>query len=252
MENVRKRVSVDVHSYWEGRYGAARKIASPNFKKLTIFNENAVAIEMHPKSIKLDKPIIIGMAVLDISKIIMFDFHYNFMKEKYGERCLLAYTDTDSFVYELSGINFYNEMKLHPEKFDTSEFSENNPYGIIRQNMKVAGIMKDELNGSIMIEFIGLRAKMYSIISQSNVNIKKAKGVKTNVLKNDITHDDYLSCIQDNSFVLHKYQNSIRSKLHQVFTIRQRKVALSGADDKRCILLDNITTLPWGYKQHQS
>lgn len=97
MENVRKRVDVNIHSYWHGRYGAARKIASPNFKKLTIFSEDVVAIEMHPKFIKLNKPIIIGMVVLDISKIFMYDFHYNFMKEKYGEQCTLAYTDTGQF-----------------------------------------------------------------------------------------------------------------------------------------------------------
>lgn len=107
MENVRKRVKIDIHSYWEGRYGAARKIASPNFKKLSIFSEDVVAIEMQHKSIKLDKPIIIGMAVLDISKVWMYDFHYNFMKEKYAERCILAYTDTDSFVYQLLEIDFY-------------------------------------------------------------------------------------------------------------------------------------------------
>lgn len=143
-------------------------------------------------------------------------------------------------------------MRTYPEKFDTSDYSENNPYGIIRQNKKRAGLMKDELNGTCMIEFIGLRAKMYSIISQSNVNIKKAKGVKTYILKNEITHDDYFRCIQDNSYVLHRSQNLIRSKLHQVFTIRQTKAALSGADDKRCILLDNVSTLPWGYRQHQN
>lgn len=248
MENVRKRVDITLCTDWSGRYGANNMIASPNFKKLKIFNENVVAIEMHPKEIQLNKPIAIGMTVLDISKLSMYDFHYNFMKHNYGTQCDLLYTDTDSFIYQLHEIDFYEEMKLYPERFDTSDYPDNNSYNIIRQNKKVPGLMKDENNGNCLIEFIGLRSKMYSMIVKSKGNIKKAKGVKRNVLNKSITHNDFYKCIQDNCSRLYRSQNSIRSKIHQVFTITQTKLVLSGNDDKRQILADNITTKPWGYR----
>lgn len=246
MENVRSRVDIKIKSAWHGRYGAAQLIARPNFKKRTIFSENCVAIEMEKTSIKMDKPIAIGMCVLDISKVVMCEFHYDHMKQKYHENVEILYTDTDSFVYRIECEDYYSDMNEDLHLYDTSDFPLENIYNIPRTNKKVPGLMKDENNGKCMTEFVGLRSKMYSVRVDKKDAMKKAKGVKKYVLNKKINFNDYLDCIFKNCIIAHD-QNSIRSKSHQVFTIQQKKIALSGKDDKRYILENGITTLPWGH-----
>lgn len=92
MENVRLRSDIRLKSYWNGRYGARNLIAHPCYKKCTVFDENLVAIELRKESILMDKPIIIGMAILDLSKIVMYDFHYNYMELKYKGNVEIIYT----------------------------------------------------------------------------------------------------------------------------------------------------------------
>jgi len=113
-------------------------------------------------------------------------------------------------------------------------------------NKKVIGLMKDELNGEI-ISFVGLRAKMYAYLLHTEETVKKANWVKKSA-SNQITFDDYKNCLL-NSEILEKTQNLITSKKHEVYSIRQTKIALSSNDDKRCIQSDDIKTLPWGYKK---
>lgn len=252
MENLRKRVDINLKTEWEGRYGARALISHPTFKRRTIFDEELVAIEMHKTQILMNKPIIIGMAILDISKVVMLDFHYNYMKPKYGVNCEVLYTDTDSFVYEIFCNDFYQDIKDDISKYDTSDYPPNNVYGIELKNKKVPGLMKDEANGKCITEFVGLRSKMYSIRIAGKDAIKKSKGVKKYVLTNKITFDDYLACITNNC-TYNATQNSIRSIRHMVFTIEQNKISLSPFDDKRRILLEvnpnisAIQTLPWGH-----
>lgn len=247
MENLRSRVDIKLKTYWYGRYGAANLFAKPNFKKMKIFDSELVAIEMSQTELKMDKPIVIGMSVLDISKVVMCEFHYDYMKPKYGENVEVLYTDTDSFIYRIICEDFYNDMKEDLNKYDTSDFDKDNIYNISRVNKKVPGLMKDELNGKCMIEFVGLRSKMYSIrVNKKKVEIKKAKGVKNYVLKKSICFNDYLACL-DTNCEISRDQNSIRSKNHIVYTIKQKKKVLSGRDDKRHILSDGIRTLPHGH-----
>lgn len=246
MENLRNRVDVRLKTKWEGRYGAAEFIAQPNFKRRKIFSENLVAIEMLKTEILMDKPLVIGMSVLDISKVVMCDFHYNYMKPKYGEDVRILYTDTDSFIYTICCDDFYNDMKADIHKYDTSDYADKNAYKMPQVNKKVPGLMKDENNGKCMTEFVGLRAKMYSIRVDNKDAIKKAKGVKKYVLNKKICFDDYLRCIRNNCTIT-ETQNTIRSKNHTVFTIEQSKIALSPLDDKRKILSNGIDTLPYGH-----
>lgn len=247
MENMRTRVDIKLKTYWHGRYGAAELIAKPHFKRVKIFDENLVAIEMSQSELNMNKPVVIGMSVLDISKVVMCDFHYNYMKPKYGENVEVLYTDTDSFIYKILCDDFYADMKKDVRhKYDTSDYAVNNVYEMPRENKKVPGLMKDENNGKIMTEFVGLRSKMYSVRVNNQDAIKKAKGVKKYVLKKSICFDDYLTCIQTNC-IISLDQNSIRSKNHVVYTITQKKIALSGKDDKRYILPDGIKTLPHGH-----
>lgn len=247
MENVRNRREIKLRCSWEGRYGVRNMIASPNFKKSTVFSEQLVAIEMMKTEVFLNKPIIIGMAVLDISKLVMVEFHYDYMKPKYGNRCELAYTDTDSYVYHISNIdNFYSDMKSDIHLYDTSDYAVDNSYSIPHVNKKVPGLMKDELCGQCCTEFVGLRSKMYAIRVQGQDRIKKAKGVKAYVLKKKISFENYLDCIRQNCTLTHT-QNTIRSKDHHVHSIQQKRLTLNPHDDKRFIEEDNIHTLPWGH-----
>ena len=143
MENTRKHVNVKLVQRWENRYGCEDFISRPNFKNLTIFDENFVAVQLHQSEVKIDKPIYIGLCVLDLSKTLMYRFHYDFMMSKIGEDKLkLLYMDTDSMVYQIRGTDIYQIMKDNIEEFDTSDFPENNKCGLPRANKKVLGLMK--------------------------------------------------------------------------------------------------------------
>ncbi|KRT85550.1 hypothetical protein AMK59_2282, partial [Oryctes borbonicus] len=181
MENVRLRRDIKLVGKWQGRYGAEALISRPNFKCSTVFNENLVAIELTRTEVVFDKPIYVGMCVLDISKTILYEFHYNYMKNAYGSLCKLCYTDTDSLIYSIETADVYADIKENIVRFDTSDYSENNVYGMPRVNKKVPGLMKNEGAGKLLLEFVGLRAKMYACRFEDSCT-KKAKGVKSYVV----------------------------------------------------------------------
>lgn len=248
MENLRLRVDIKLVSKWDGRYGARALISKPNFKCCKIFDEKLVAIELHNTHILMNKPIIVGMSILDLSKVTMYTFLYDFLKPKYGDHIQILYTDTDSFIMCIETEDFYKDMKNDLKMYDTSDYPMNNIYGIPRVNKKIPGLFKDELNSEIMTDFVGLRAKCYAVRSRGcEEKMKKAKGVKKNVLKREITFDDYIDCIKNNCTVV-RTQNTIRSKMHNVYSIQQKKVALSPHDDKRYLIKpNNIDTYAWGH-----
>ena len=170
-------------------------IAKPNFHSRSIFDENVVAIQLARTEITIQKPIYVGLSVLEISKTIIYDFHYSYMRKRVGNRSKLLYTDTDSLMYEIQGVNMYDIMKEDIYIFDTSDYPEDNHFGLPRMNKKVIGLIKDECNGNIMTEFIGLRSKMYSVLIQNEKPIKKSKGVKSLVVKTTITFENYRDCL---------------------------------------------------------
>ncbi|KMQ88030.1 hypothetical protein RF55_12555 [Lasius niger] len=153
------------------------------------------------------------------------------------------YTDTDSLIYHIECEDVYENIKRDIARFDTSDYAVNNAYGIPLVNKKIPGLMKDENNGTIMNEFVGLRAKMYALRVDGKNDTKKVKGVKSNVVARTITFDDYTRCLHD-EIEMTRQQSCIRSKLHKVYTIREIKIALSLYDDKRYIVPDSIDTLP--------
>ncbi|XP_071628361.1 uncharacterized protein [Temnothorax longispinosus] len=247
MENVRNHVDVRLLTNWDGRYGAEVMIAKPNFHSRSVFSENLAAIEMRKLEIKFNKPIYVGMCILDISKTCLYKFHHEYMLPLYRDKCKVMYT-TDSLIYHVECDDVYETMKSDIDKFDTSDYAIYNAYDIPLENKKVPGLMKDENNGAIMTEFVGLRAKMYALKVDGKKDTKKAKGVKSNVVARTITFDDYTRCLKD-EIEMTRQQFCIRSKLHEVHTIRETKIALSPYDDKRYIIPDSIDTLPWGHYQ---
>jgi len=246
MENVRNHVNVRLLTRWEGRYGAEAMIAQPNFHSRSVFSENLIAIEMRKLEVKFNKPIYVGMCILDISKTCLYEFHHDYMLPMYHKKCKVMYTDTDSLIYLIECDDVYDIMKRDINRFDTSDYAVDNAYGFPLVNKKIPGLMKDENNGAIMTEFVGLRAKMYALRVDGKKDTKKVKGVKSNVVVKSITFDDYTRCLFDETELTRK-QSCIRSKLHEVYTISETKIALSPYDDKRYILPDSTDTLPWGH-----
>ena len=177
----------------------------------------------------------------------MYDFHYNYIKKKYRDKACLLFTDTDSLMYEIQTEDFYRDIGPDVERlFDTSNYSSDHASGIkAGVNKKVPGMFKDETGGKQVLEFVGLRAKLYSY-RMKHFEEKKCKGVKKNVVRKNITFGDYKKCLFDKK-EMYRTMNVIRSHKHEVFTEEVNKVALSCEDDKRIILEDGIHTLAYGY-----
>ena len=246
MENIRKRVDIKLVN---NRFSALRFAAKPNFESCTIFDENLIAIHMKRVKLLFDKRIYCGMSILDISKTLIFDFHYDYIKPKYQEKAKLLFTDTDSLCYEMETDDFFQDISADvKEKFDTSNFPKihpsNIPTGI---NKKVIGMMKDEAGGKIIEEFVGLRSKLYSVrMYEDKKEEKKCKGIKKSVIKKTITHQDYKDCLISGKKQM-RSMNIIRSYKHEIFTETVNKIALSANDDKRVIREDGIHTFAKGH-----
>jgi hypothetical protein len=174
MENVRDHVRAKICL---NEKEASRAIRSPRYKnRPTMFDNDYGFFELEKKKVFLNKPIIVGMCVLDLSKTIMYDFHYNFIQKKYGNKAKLLFTDTDSLVYEKTTNDVFEDMIDHKDLFDLSNF----PFGhkcYDITNKKTLAKMKLEIADKIITEFVGLRSKMYSLKIQDDIGKKTAKGI---------------------------------------------------------------------------
>ncbi|XP_031777343.1 uncharacterized protein LOC116415886 [Nasonia vitripennis] len=168
------------------------------------------------------------------------------MQKRVGDKAKLLYTDTDSLIYEVSDVDMYAVMKTDLHEFDTSDYPVDNQFNIPLVNKKIVGLMKDECNGNIMTEFVGLCSKMYSVKVQGQQPIKKAKGVKSLVVKSTIEFDDYIHCLRDKA-TISRQQKNIHSRLHVIRTEKEHKIALSPLNDKRYLIPGQTDTLPWGH-----
>ena len=189
MENIRNRVDIELVGNKEK--AKARKLAAkPNFRHCTIFDENLVAIHMKKIKLTFNKPVYLGMCILDLSKTLMYDFHYNYIKKKYGSKAKLLFTDTDSLCYVIETEAFLQGhfWGCGNAKFDTSKiFQRIIPSGIpVGLNKKVIGMFKDKCGGKVMQEFVGLRAKLYSYKMYKGQEQKRCKGVKQSVVRIEI------------------------------------------------------------------
>ena len=271
MENKRNHEDIRFVYEWDGRYGAGAMLSNPAFKRYTVFSDSMISVHMRQLEIYIDKPIYVGLTVLDLSKIKVYGFHYDFMKKRLGDQCKVLYMDTDSLIYEIKNVNIYDEIRENPKEFDTSNYPVDNPFGIVKYNKKVVGVMKDECAGRIINEFNGIRAKLYLIIHQrihqasitdeetmeiDEEAIMRGKGIKRHLLQNGriieyhsdslITPDDFRKCLFEKRFKS-VVQCNIRSKGHDVKTEQVEKVALSPYDEKRYLIPGHTDTYPWGH-----
>ena len=242
MENIRKRV--DVRLITDGKK-LLKMSSKPTFVCSKIFNENLVAVHKIKEVLTLNRPAYVGMCILDLSKTLMYDFHYNYIKQKYGDKAKLLFTDTDSLTYEIQTEDVYQDFWNDKDKFDNSDYPESSHY-FSKANKKVIGKFKDEAAGMPIKEFIGLRSKMYSYIKEDNKVEKTAKGIKKNIIKGNIKHEDYKKVLFKNEQMQHRMK-TIRSERHQLGSYEINKISLSCFDDKRYIAENGIKSLAYGH-----
>ena len=243
MENIRKRVDVRLVT---DEKKLLKLTSKPTYVSSKIFNENLVAVHKIKETLTLNRPAYVGMCILDLSKTLMYDFHYKYIKEMYGNKAKLLFTDTDSLTYEIEAKDVYKDFFKDKDKFDNSDYPEYSPF-YYKTNKKVIGKFKDESAGIPIIEFIGLRSKMYSYIKDNQKGGKTAKGIKKNVIKNNIIHDDYKETLFNDKQMYHKMK-TIRSENHQLGSYELNKVSLSCFDDKRYIHKNGINSYAYGHK----
>ena len=160
MENSRNRVDIKLVNDKK----AEKLVAKPNFDHCKIFSEELDAIHMKKTRLVFNKLVYLGMCILDLSRTLLYDFHYNYIKQKYGDKAKLLFTDTDSLMYEIETEDFYKGISVDVKHwFDTSDHPPDHPSGIPSGlNKKVLGMFKDEAGGKVIDEFVGLRTKLYS------------------------------------------------------------------------------------------
>ena len=247
MENKRNHKNMKLVTN-EDKY--RKYVMKPNFKDCVKFSENLVGVEMGKTEITMDKPVYLGQAILYLSKTLMYEFHYDYMKPKYGEKLQLCYMDTDIFVYEIQTEDFYKDIAKDVEiRFDTSGYSEDDhrPLPTGKNNKKI-GMMKDELGGKIMTEFIALRAKMYAYkkLDLDKPENKICRGTKKCVVAKSFTCDDYKTCLFEGK-TIYRGQMLFENKKHEIYTVNKTKIALNRDDDKRLVKQEGITTLARGH-----
>ena len=212
-----------------------RCINKRSFVSQKIFNKNFVAISEINPVLTLNKPIYVGFSILDLSKLLMYEFHYKYIKSKFDTK--LLFTDTDSLVYKIKTDDVYADKNL----FDFSEYSLNSKF-FDPANKKVIGKMKDEFKGKIISEFVGLKSKIYALISIDNKEVTKAKRVNKN-----IRHKEFIDVLLNRKVIKHNMKR-IQSRLHRIGTYNVCKISLSCFDDKRYVLDDGVNSLACFHK----
>ena len=162
----------------------------PNFKSGVLLGANLMGCEMRKIKVVINKSVYLGQAILDLTKIVMYEFHYDYMKRKYNDdKLTLCYMDTDSLIYSIERDDFYKDIADDvKDRFDTSGYNPDRPLPV-GLNKKVISLMKDELGGEIMTEFVTLSPKMYAYKTGSTES-KKCKRIKKCVIRATIGFED--------------------------------------------------------------
>ena len=241
IENIRKRQNIFIIN---DRKKASKLSSRPNFDRATIFDKNLIAIHMKKTEVYFNKPVYVGQAILDLSKTLMFDFHYKYIQKKYKDKAELLFTDTDSLIYHINTEDFYKDISSDIlSKFDTSDYPSNHPSGIpTGVNKKVIGMFKDEVAGKQITHFVGLRPKLYSFKIEQNKEVRKCKGIKKSVVKKTMDFNDYVQCLFTGEKEM-RTMKIIRSENHDIYSKEVNKIALSNEDDKRTVMFNKVNTM---------
>jgi hypothetical protein len=242
MENVKNRINFRLIAT------QAEAWRVKNMKHFTIFDDKLVGVHILKKCILLNKPVYLGQTVLDDSKEMMYDFHYNYMMKQFPRKDInLLFTDTDSLCYHIKTDNLDQIFAKRKDLFDFSNYDKDHPL-YSTSNKKVIGKMKNESPDKQIHEFCGLRAKMYSYTKAgSNEFEQRCKGIKKRVAESTFTMERYKDVLFNRKKV-NVIQRGIRTYGHELFSIEMNKVGLSFCDDKVFIHDDNIHTYNFGHK----
>ena len=186
-----------------------RCVNKPNFVSSKILNKNFVAVHFSKKVLTLNKHIYVGFCILELSKLLMYQFHYNYVLKTFDAKFL--FTDKHSLVYEIKGGNVYDQCFKDKHLFDFSGYPTDSVY-YCDLNKKLLSKMKYELNGDRIVEFVSLKSKMYSLIDDNDEEVNETKGVN---LK--LRHKEYIDVLFNEKIVRHKMKR-IQSKLHETGT----------------------------------
>ena len=210
-ENIRKRINVKLVN---NSKDYLRCVSKPNFISQKIFDKNFVAIHQIKLVLTLNKPIHVGFTVLELSKLFMYKFHYEYVCNKFDAK--LLFTDTDSLVDEIKDKDVYEECFKDKKLFDFSGYPKDSRY--YDSTKKVFGKMKDEFNGIKLFEFVRLKRKMYSLISVDDKEVNKAKGINKK-----LRHEEYIDALFNKKVMRHNMKR-IQSKLHEIGTCGVYKI----------------------------
>ena len=227
MENLRKRADVRLVT---NEKKLDKLTSKPTYVSSKIFNENLMAVHKIKETLTLNRPAYVGMCILDLSKTLMYDFHYNYIKKKYNDTAKLLFTNTDSLTYEIETVEAYKDFWTDTDMLDNSDYPENSPY-YCNTNKKIIGKFKDEACGIPITEFVSLKSKMYSYVKDNEKGRKTAKGIKKNVINNNIRHEDYKRTLLNEEQMHHKMK-MIRSQRHQL-----------GSYDRSAVLMTSATSM---------
>ena len=244
MENVLNRSNIKLINNDPEKL--LKLIKQPNFQHAYEISNKLFLVESTPIKTVFDKPIYIGACILETSKLHMYQFWYEHLKNKYNNKVELIYTDTDSFIIQVETDDIYKDMFEDKNLYDFSEYPKDHPnYDIT--NKKVLGTFKDELKSRIITEFIGLKPKMYSFnFIENNIEINKNihKGIKNSI---SLKHDEYKISLYKEELIYKEFYNLQLNK-QNIYLDKIKKIALNPFDSKRN-WIDNINSLPYGYNE---
>ena len=251
MENLRNRLNVVLCN---DAIKAKKMIALPTFKSAEIINPNLVMINRLRSRIYQNKPVYTGFSILELSKAHMYRFHYDVILAKYSaQNCKLLFSDTDSLCYHIVTKDLYKDLLNISDDLDTSNYPKDSTDDVMKalyspRNAKTLGKFKDELAGEVAVEFVGLRAKMYSLLTMRQQAKMTAKGVKRSFLKKHITHQMFLHTLRNKTCTKAHFLQ-FRSRNHTIRTQEIDKIALSAYDDKRYLVENGVESLAYGHCQ---
>ena len=241
-ENVRNHRNIKLLTTDEKR---SKLVSEPNYYTTKHFSKNLLAIEIKKTKVIMTKPVYLDISILNISKTLMYEFWYDCIEPKNGDRENLCYMDIDGFVIHIINKDFYediaNDFEIWFDPFN-SEYNDKRSLPV-DNNKKVIGLFKDELRQKIMKETYALRPKAYTYLMDYDCERKKAKGTEKCVIKRKVMFENYIDSLFNNKTVL-KIQQTFKSDHHNIYAENIKKIVLSSNDDKKLKTFGKTTTYP--------